>query len=382
MISKRIGVLGGGQLGKMMGIAAQPWNLDFWILDKDISFPAGHSCTTFIQGDFTNYDDVIRFGSQVDIITIEIEGVNLEALFKLEQMGKKVYPSPSALQIIKDKGTQKVFYLENGFDSSDFKIYDKWQKILQDIESGNLKFPFVQKARTGGYDGRGVAVIKDESDLNRLLLKVPSLIEDLINIEKELAVVAARNPSGEICTFQPVEMVFDPKANLVDHLFSPANINPDLSNKCQNVATQLIKAFDVVGLLAVEFFETKDGALLVNEVAPRTHNSGHHTIEGALTSQFQQHLRAILDLPLGSTAITQNAIMVNILGADGHTGVPHYQGMEEVLKIPGVYIHLYGKKLTKPARKMGHVTIINESLSEAQKYKDFIAETLKVITVN
>ena len=258
-------------------------------------------------------------------------------------------------------------------------MFDDWNGILIDIESGKLQFPFVQKARKGGYDGRGVSIIRNKGDLHKIL-EVPSLVEDLVDIHKEIGVIVARNPSGQIKAFDAVEMVFDPEANLVDYLFAPAEISDESREQVKRIATQLIADLDIVGLLAVEFFETFEGKILINEVAPRPHNSGHHSIEACITSQFQQHLRAILDLPLGSTLQAHPfAMMINILGAPGHKGIPIYDGIETVLEIENVFVHIYGKTETRPARKMGHITILGNEKEQALLAKDVINKALKVI---
>lgn len=376
MNTKRIGILGGGQLGKMMGIAAQPWDLDFWILDKSTDFPAAHSCTRFVTGDFTNYDDVMAFGKSVDIIGIEIEGVNHQALNDLEKAGKIVIPSATSLKIIKDKGLQKQFYQEHNLPTSAFNLYDSPDKIIEAISSGSLNYPFVQKVRKGGYDGQGVAVIKSPQSE---LLQSPSIVEDLVDINKEIAVLAARNQSGQIHIYDPVEMVFNEEANLVDYLFCPARLSNGIQKHARYLASKLIQEMNIVGLLAVEMFETNNGELLINEVAPRPHNSGHHTIEASLTSQFEQQLRCLMNLPLGSTALRSPAIMINVLGERGYSGKPIYEGMADVMAMENVYVHLYGKKETRPFRKMGHITILCDSIESGLQKKEKICKVFKVI---
>lgn len=378
-LDQKIGVLGGGQLGKMLAQAASPMGIQLYILDKDRSFPAGQVAPHFTEGNFKDYDDVMAFGSDKDIITIEIEEVNTDALVDLEKMGKKVYPQPSIVSLIKDKGTQKLFYRNHNLPTSPFNLYGQWEDIITDIENGTLVYPFVQKARSGGYDGRGVQVVKGPEDLGRLL-QVPSLVEDLVEIDREFSVIVARSSNGEISSFPAVDMEFHSTANLVEFLYSPSKIPIDFQNQATRIAEKLVTELEIVGLLAVELFLDIHGEILINEVAPRPHNSGHHTIEANVTSQYQQHIRAITGLPLGSTRSNLAAVMVNVLGEDGYTGRAHYQNIEECLKIEGVYIHLYGKEMTKPFRKMGHITIVSENLDRAIEKAKIVKNTLKVIT--
>lgn len=369
----KLGILGGGQLGKMMALPAANWHLPYWILDQDETVSAAPYATRFVAGDFRKEEDVLRFGRQVDVLTIEIEHVHTGALHQLVKEGITVHPSPAVLDIIKDKGAQKLFYQKNDLPSSPFLLLDDEEAIRKAVGSGRIQLPFVQKSRTGGYDGRGVTVIKTAEDLANNLLPGPALIEELVDIEKELAVVVARNAEGEVKSFPVVEMVFDPVANLVDYLLAPAQIPQELEQRAIALAEQTAAAYGLSGLLAVELFLTKSGELLINEVAPRPHNSGHHTIESCLTSQFEQHLRGVLNLPLGDTRLLQTAVMLNILGEPGASGPANYSGMKEVLSIPDVFVHLYGKKETRPFRKMGHVTIMaanpQEALQKAEKVK-------------
>ncbi len=376
----KIGILGGGQLGKMMALAAANWDVQIWALDKEASYPAAPYCTHFIKGDFKNYDDVYAFGQQVDVLTIEIEHVNTDALLQLEKEGKIIHPSPSKLVIIKDKGLQKQFYKHHGLPTSSFELYDDANAIRTAVKNGTLSIPFVQKSRLAGYDGKGVAVIRNEQDLAEKLIEAPSLIEPLVDIDKELAVIVAQNPSGEIKAFPPVEMEFHPTANLVEFLSCPANISAEISDGVKNIATKVIKAFDLCGLLAVEFFLTKSGEILINEVAPRPHNSGHHTIDSCYTSQFEQHLKAIVDYPLGSTKMKTPSVMVNLLGEAGHRGTAHYQGLSNLMELEGVNVHLYGKIMTKPYRKMGHVTVVAEDVDMARERAREVKDRLKIIS--
>lgn len=375
----RLGILGGGQLGKMLCQAASVWDLQTWILDSSNDFPAGTVCNHFVEGDFNNFDDVYAFGKQVDVLTVEIEHVNTDALQKLENEGLIVHPSPSRLNLIKDKGLQKKFYKDHELPTASFLMFDQEWEIQEALRDGAISYPFVQKSRTAGYDGRGVALIRNANDLS-LLLPGPCLIEPLVPIEKEIAVIVARSPSGEIKAFPAVEMSFHPTANLVELLFCPSTLNKAQELEAVQLAMDTIAAFDLCGLLAVEMFLTKDQQILINEVAPRPHNSGHHTIESCVTSQFQQHLRAILDLPLGDTELHTPAAMVNLLGTDGHTGPTRYAGFEDCLKIKGCHIHLYGKPTTKPFRKMGHATITDPSPEKAIEKALQVKDTMKIIT--
>ncbi len=373
--SFRLGILGGGQLGRMFIQEAANFDVQVHILDGSSNGPAGQIATSFTEGDITNYEDVFNFGKSLDLLTVEIENVNIQALFDLEKEGVKVFPQPRVLSIIKDKGTQKEFYREHNLPTSDFELLDA-NTPSTELEK---RIPFVQKLRTGGYDGRGVQVIRDNSDLKDAFSE-PSLAEDLIDFEKELSVIVARNERGETAVFPTVECEFN-DVNLVEYLFSPADVSEETEKKAEKLAIDVINAFEMVGILAVEMFLTKDGNILVNEVAPRPHNSGHHTIECNVTSQFEQHLRAILNWPLGSTEIEKQGVMLNVLGAPDHVGSTVYEGLIEIIKIPGVYPHLYGKTTTKPNRKMGHITIASKSMEDAKKKADQVKQLLRVISV-
>ena len=377
--NKNVGILGGGQLGKMFALVAHNWDVETWALDASRSFPAGPVCSHFVEGNFNNYDDVYAFGKQVDVLTIEIEHVNTEALLQLEAEGVKIHPAPAALNLIKDKGLQKEFYRKNKLPTSDYKLYESGEAIRAAIEAGDLAFPFVQKSRTAGYDGKGVAVIKSTADLP-LLLPDASVVEDLVDLQKEIAVVVARNERGEVKAFPAVEMEFNPVANLVEFLICPADLDPAIEMAAEKLALECISAFGICGLLAVELFLTKDNQLLINEVAPRPHNSGHHTIDSCYTSQFEQHLRGILNLPLGSTKMKTASVMVNLLGEPGHSGPVHYAGFEEAVAMKGVKIHLYGKADTKPYRKMGHVTVLADSPEAAKAKAREVQGMLKVVS--
>ena len=374
----KVGMLGGGQLGKMMALAAHNWDLTTWALDGSKTFPAGSVVSHFVEGSFNNYDDVYAFGKQVDVLTIEIEHVNTDALLQLEKEGIKVHPSPSALNIIKDKGLQKEFYKKNNLPTSPFKLWESGEEIKAAIAAGELKFPFVQKSREAGYDGKGVAVIKSENDLN-LIMDTPSMVEEMVDIDVEIAVVVARNGNGEVKAFPPVAMEFNPAANLVEFLICPAGLDEEIAQQAEEMAIKTINAYNICGLLAVELFLAKNGELLINEVAPRPHNSGHHTIDSCYTSQYEQHLRGILNLPLGSTKMKTASVMVNLLGEPGFTGTVNYEGLEECLKMEGVKLHLYGKAITKPYRKMGHVTVLDADLENAKNKARWVKEILRVV---
>lgn len=373
----KLGVLGGGQLGKMLVEAASQWSVNTFVLDPSSDCSAASLCNAFIKGDFKNYDDVYSFGKLVDVITIEIENVNIDALIQLEKEGKVIYPEPSKLQIIMDKGQQKKFYAKYEFPSPHYVLYTNKLNILKAIEEGIQKYPFVQKLCRAGYDGKGVSVIKNKEDLIRLL-DGESIVEELVEIQKEISVIVAKNAAGEIKTYQPVEMTFNPTANLVECLICPAEISPEIAKDACDLAVAVITAFEITGILAVEMFLDNNNKMYINEVAPRPHNSGHQSIEGAYTSQYEQQLRAMLGLPLGSTQLTSPSIMINLLGESGYTGTPCYIGLEECLKIEGVNIHLYGKKETRPFRKMGHVTIIDDNIESAKEKAKIIQQTLKI----
>lgn len=374
---KKIGILGGGQLGMMLCQAAANWRLPIWILDQSKDFPAGKVCDHFVEGSFKSYDDVLAFGRTVDVLTIEIEHVNTAALHQLALEGVEIHPNPKSLDIIKDKGIQKQFYVDHELPTSAFELINDKSSLL--AKSDQLTFPFVIKYRTAGYDGKGVSVIQSIADIEALE-DVPMLWEEMVDINKEISVIAAKNPSGQIETFPAVEMEFHPTANLVEFLKCPADISNDQSQLADQIARKVIEAMDINGLLAVEMFLTRSGEILINEVAPRPHNSGHQTIEGNITSQYEQHLRGILDLPLGSASTVYPSVMINLLGADGHTGPTRYEGVDDCINVDGAFIHLYGKSTTKPFRKMGHATVIDEDLGAAIQRATFIKENLTIKT--
>ncbi|MBN2747304.1 MAG: 5-(carboxyamino)imidazole ribonucleotide synthase, partial [Bacteroidales bacterium] len=373
----KLGIIAGGQLGKMLIQEATKWDIITYVLDNDEQCPAGSIATHFVKGSNLDFEAVYHFGKMVDVLTFEIENVNIEALKQLKSEGKRVIPDPQILELIQDKGLQKEFYKKNGLPTATFQIYESKQAILEALRLGNITFPFVQKLRKGGYDGRGVAVISDNSALHKLL-DGASVIEEKVKIDKEIAVIAARNRKGEIRLYPVVEMLFDAKANLVDKLICPSSITVEQSEKALTIAGEIIELLNMEGLLAVELFIDIQGDIIINEVAPRPHNSGHHTIESIITSQFEQHLRAVLNLPLGSTKIKLPSVMVNILGEEGFEGEVHYEGLTESMAIEGVKIHLYGKKITKPYRKMGHVTVLSNTLECALKKAEKVQQLIKV----
>lgn len=369
----RLGILGGGQLGRMLIQEAIGYDIHVHIMENDDEAPSSKMATSFTKGDITNYNDVLSFGKNLNVLTVEIENVNIEALYELENQGVKVFPQPRVLEIIKDKGTQKQFYADHNIPTSDFQLFPE----NPDLSELAAKVPFVHKMRTGGYDGKGVQIIRSEEDLKNCFT-VPSLTEDLVPFVKELSVIVARNERGESEVYPAVECEFN-EANLVAYLFSPANITAEIEAKAKDLAIDVINKLDMVGILAVELFLTKEGDLLVNEVAPRPHNSGHHTIECNTTSQFEQHMRSVLNMPLGSTRTIQAGAMLNLIGSEGHAGTAIYDGLEEILKQPGVHPHIYGKKTTKPFRKMGHITVSAPSISEAKSIAGKIKNKLRVI---
>ena len=371
----KLGVIAGGQLGKMLIQEASRWDIISYVLDPDEGCSARNVANVYIKGDFRNFDDVYAFGKKVDIVTYELEDINIEALQKLKAEGIQVLPDPDTLALIQDKGLQKEFYTKHGMPTSPFKCYESLEEIEKAIASGVLTYPFVQKLRKGGYDGHGVALIKDA---NSTLLDGASMIEDKVDIDKEIAIIAARNAKGEVRCFPAVEMTFNGETNLVEEIFCPANITLKQAQVAEVLAQEIIENLNMVGLLAVEFFIDTTGQILINEVAPRPHNSGHHTVDAAVTSQLKQLLRAILNLPLGSTALMTASVMLNLLGQAGHEGPVYYEGFAECMAIDGVKIHLYGKKITRPSRKMGHVTILGNSVEEAQLKAEEVKKRLKV----
>ena len=366
----KLGVLGGGQLGRMLIQEAIDLDVHLHMIDPDPNAPCALIAHSFSCGSITDYDTVIEFGKDKDLITVEIENVNIEALEALEQNGVKIFPQPRVLRIIKDKGIQKQFYVDHNIPTAPFTLYDN----ANALEEANISYPIIQKMRTGGYDGKGVQLLQQSSHS----YDAPNLCESLIDFDKELSVIVARNENGDVQCFPSVECEFNSEANLVEYLFSPANISKEITQKANSIAMDLIQKLDMIGLLAVEFFLGKNGELLVNEIAPRPHNSGHHTIECCNTSQYAQHLRSALNLPLGDTTLITPGAMINILGEKGFTGPAIYEGLEKILGISGVHPHIYGKSDTKPFRKMGHVTITGETLIQVKRIADEVKETIKV----
>ena len=360
-LSTKLGILGGGQLGRMLIQEAVNFNIHISVLDPSVNAPCADLANNFVVGNFNDYQTVLDFGKTVDVLTIEIEHVNIEALEELERLGKKVFPTPQALRTIQDKGLQKQFYKANNIPTAPFHLIDNAEDALLFKEKG----PFMQKLRKGGYDGKGVTPLRTEAEFNTAF-NAPSVLEEFVPFVKELAVIVARNESGEIATFPLVEMEFNPEANLVEFIFSPAHVTTDVESIAKKIASDIAKKLQHVGLLAIELFLTADGNLLVNEIAPRPHNSGHHTIEACFVSQYGLHLRAILNMPLGSTGLRTPAVMINLLGEKGFEGKARYENIEEVLHTEGAYIHLYGKEDTKPFRKMGHITVCNLNLENAK----------------
>jgi 5-(carboxyamino)imidazole ribonucleotide synthase len=379
LLDHKIGILGGGQLGKMLAIEAANWHLAIYILDQDHQFPAVPYAPFFQAGDFKNFDDVVQFGKKVDILTIEIEQINVDALFYLEKEGVKVYPKPSTVQVIQDKGLQKMFYKERDIPTAEFQLFNDEKEIKEALKNKQIAFPFVQKSRKDGYDGKGVVVVSNENDLINLL-DCPSIIEERINIKTEISIIVARSASGELLHYEPVEQHFNQAANLVSYLICPAELEKSTLSKMNEIASLIAIDLDLVGLLAIELFLDTNHDIFVNEVAPRPHNSGHHTQNSCETSQFEQHLRAILDLPLGSTRQHSIGAMVNIIGEPGYAGKTNYVGIEECLKIDGVHLHLYGKLETRPFRKMGHINIADKDRKKVLENIEKIKSTLRVIS--
>ncbi len=369
----RLGILGGGQLGRMLIQGAINYNITTHVLDPDGDAPCKNLCDQFTKGSLTDYKTVYNFGKQADLITIEIEKVNVDALAQLEAEGIAIYPQSRVIRLIQDKGLQKQFFKENGIATAPFQLISS----KEDLKKTSFDFPYIQKLRKDGYDGRGVYKIRSEADWDKAF-EAPSIIEQWVDFEKELAVIVARNEKGEIKTFPCVEMEFNPEVNMVEFLISPSTLDFETLQRADQLAIKIAKDLKIVGVLAVELFLTKTGEILVNEIAPRPHNSGHQSIEGNYTSQYEQHLRAIFNLPLGDTQSISNAVMVNLLGEKGYEGPAVYEGLDDVLHIRGVYIHLYGKKITKPYRKMGHITIIDDDREKAIEKARFVQQTIKV----
>jgi len=367
----KLGVLGGGQLGRMLIQEAINFDVFVAVLDPSPIAPCAKIASEFVIGDIQDFNTVYEFGKSVDVLTIEIEHVNVDALEKLEKEGVKVYPKPSNLRTVQDKGLQKEFYEAHGIPTSSFKLIDNKSELSPN------ELPCVQKLRKGGYDGKGVIVLKEQADLSNAF-DAPCVVEEVVDFEKEIAVIIARNESGDVKSFPIVELEFNPEANLVEYLFAPANVSEDVNIHANEIAEKLINALDFVGILAVEMFVTKTGEVLVNEIAPRPHNSGHHTIEANITSQYEQHIRSVLDVPLGATDAISAAVMINLLGEKEFEGDVFYENLNEVLAIKGSKIHIYGKKQTKSFRKMGHVTVVDQDLEKAKQKAKEVKSLLKV----
>jgi phosphoribosylaminoimidazole carboxylase, ATPase subunit len=374
-----LGILGGGQLGKMLLTETLKYDIRTIVLDPSAEAPARFGCHTFFQGDLMDYDTVYQFGKQANLVTFEIENVNVDALERLESEGIKVYPTPKSLRIIQDKGAQKAFYKAHGIPTAPFEPFPSPALLATAVAEGRWTYPFVWKSTRFGYDGNGVKIVRNPQDLHALP-EGPCIAELCADIDKELAVIVARSPKGEVATYPVVEMEFHPEANQVEYVLCPARIAEAISDQARKIALQVAEAFGSIGLLAVELFLTKEGEIWVNEVAPRPHNSGHYSIEASYTSQFEQHLRAILNLPLGSTESKVAGVMVNLVGAEGYAGDVIYEHIEDVLSLQGVTPHIYGKRQTRPFRKMGHITITHPDIEQARSLAQKVKETIKVIS--
>lgn len=374
-----LGILGGGQLGKMLLTETRKFDLKTFVLDPSAEAPGQFGCNRFFQGDLMDFDTVYRFGKQVDLLTLEIENVNLEALEQLENEGLKVYPSAQTLKLIQNKGTQKDFYQKHQIPTSTHQRFADLNALQAAVTSSAVEMPFVWKAARFGYDGNGVKIVRNPENLNALP-DTECIAEQLVPFTHELAVIVARSASGEVKTYPVVEMEFHPEANQVEYVLCPARIPDDIAQKATQIALQVSTAFAHVGLLAVEMFLTADGAIYVNEVAPRPHNSGHYSIEASYTSQFENHLRAILGLPLGNTQSKVAGVMVNLVGEEGYSGEVVYENIEKIMALDGVTPHIYGKKQTRPFRKMGHVTIVHPSMNQARTTAEEVKKTIRVIS--
>lgn len=375
----KLGILGGGQLGKMLLYETQKFDIHTVVMDASEDAPCRIACNEFVVGDLMDFDAVYKLGKRVDVLTIEIENVNVDALEKLEDEGLPVYPPTKALRTIQNKAQQKLFYVDKGIPTADFQRFAYKSEIDDSVANGGMDFPFIWKAAKFGYDGQGVKVVRKLEDLGDLPAG-ECITEELVDFKNELAVIVARRVTGEVRTYPVVEMEFHPEANQVEYVICPARIDSKMADKARETALKVSENIRHVGLLAVELFQTQDDKILVNEVAPRPHNSGHYSIEASYTNQFEQHLRAILDLPLGATESKVAGIMVNLVGAEGHTGDVVYENIKDVLGMEGVTPHIYGKKQTRPFRKMGHVTIVNEDVAEARRIAQRVKETIQVVT--
>lgn len=375
----KLGILGGGQLGKMMLTETRKFDIYTAVMDASNDAPCKIACNEFHLGDLMDFDAVYNFGKQVDVLTFEIENVNVDALEALEKEGVKVYPSSKTLRTIQNKAKQKLFYTDNELPTAPFTRFAYTSEIKDAINNGGLTLPFVWKSAQFGYDGQGVKIVRNVNDLDGLP-NVECIAETLVPFKNELAVIVARNAKGEIASYPVVEMEFHPEANQVEYVICPARIDENVIKKAEEVALKTSEAFNHVGLLAVEMFQTQDNNILINEVAPRPHNSGHQTIEASYTSQFEQHVRAVLNLPLGRTDSKVGGVMVNLVGAENHTGDVVYKDIETIMEMDGVTPHIYGKRQTRPFRKMGHVTIVHEDINEARRVAENVKKTIQVIS--
>ena len=375
----KLGILGGGQLGKMLLTETRKFDIQTLVLEPSEEAPARYSCNGFYKGSLMDFDTVYQFGKMVDLLTIEIENVNLDALDKLEEEGLPIYPSPKTLRLIQNKGKQKDYYVSNNIPTSPHLRFVDLNDLRNALAKDELEFPFVWKCAQFGYDGNGVKICRSALDLVKLP-DVECISEEMVPFKNELAVIVARSVSGEVKTYPVVEMEFHPEANQVEYVICPARIDEKVAQKATEVALKVSEAFNHVGLLAVEMFQTADDEILVNEVAPRPHNSGHYSIEASYTSQFENHLRAILNLPLGNTDSKVAGIMVNLVGEEGYSGQVVYENIEKIMAIDGVTPHIYGKRETRPFRKMGHVTIVNEDMTEARKIAEEVKNSIRVIS--
>lgn len=378
-LKKKLGILGGGQLGKMLINVTRKWSIQTYILDPNPNCPASKCCDLFFRGDFNKYEDVYNFGKKVDIITIEIEHVNVEALYKLEKEGVTVYPTPSNIELIQNKGVQKDFFKKNKIPTSNYKRFGNKETLSKHVSKIKSSYPFIWKSETMGYDGKGVKLVQSLSDLDEIN-ETSCVIEDVVDIKHELAVLIARNNSGESKSFPVLEMEFNQKSNQIEYVILPSRITEKIKLKSLKIADLVSRSLNHIGLIAIELFCTHNDDVLVNEIAPRVHNSGHLTIESCITSQFEQHIRAIYDLSLGNVSQILPSVMINLVGENNHIGEAFYHNIDKAFNLDGVYPHLYGKKITKPFRKMGHVTIIDEKLERAISKARIIKNTIKIIS--
>ena len=381
IFSQKIGIIGGGQLGKMILNETNKWSLNISILDSNKNSPCKNLCNGFYVGDLLDYETVLNFGRQCDLITYEIEHINVQALFDLEKEGVTVYPKPETLKIIQDKNSQKEFYKRNELPTADFSFYSNVNDLKNGIKEGKVEFPCVWKKTKFGYDGFGVKILKSIEDLNDIP-ESEMIIEKLIPFQKEIAVIIARNSKGKIKNFDVVEMEFNEISNQVEFVISPSNVSEEIKKNAIEIAIKTAEQFNLIGLLAVEMFLTEDNKILINEVAPRPHNSGHLTLDACNTSQFKQHIRAILGLELGDVSQKGNAIMLNLVGEENSLGKAVYSNLDNALNDDSSYVHIYGKEETRPNRKMGHITIICDNFEDAYKKAKNFKNTIKVKSIN